>query len=402
MGPGSRADGGARGPARQGSLRRHNLGLVLRAIAGAPTPVSRADVAAGTGLTRATVSALVDRLLEARLVAELPPVATQRAGRPAVPLVPARGTVGAVGLEVNVDYTGVRVVDLAGAVLAEDVERGDFRDSDPRAVLAGLADLERRVTAPLVEAGVRLVGAALALPGLVDRRSGPLRIAPNLGWRDVDVLALLPPGARAPGLGNEANLAARAEAHARRTTGPGSFVYVSGEVGIGGAVVLDGALLPGRHGWGGEIGHLAIGTAGGFDEGGTLESYAGQDAILDRAGLPRSTPVEELRDRADAGERAVLDSLAVAGRALGVALANVVHVVDVEHVVLGGTHAVLAEHLRGPVVEQLRRRVISAPWLDVGVDVALAGPYPALTGGALAVLQDVLDDPLGSGVLDPA
>lgn len=236
----------------------------------------------------------------------------------------------------------------------------------------------------------------------MDRRSGPLRIAPNLGWRDVDVLALLPPRRRAPWLGNEANLAARAEAQARRSNGPGSFVYVSGEVGIGAAIVLDGALLPGRHGWGGEIGHLAIGTAGSFEVGGTLESYAGQDAILDRAGLPRTTTAEELRDRADAGDRTVLDSLVVAGHALGVALANVVHVVDVEHVVLGGTHAVLAAHLRGPVVEQLRRRVITAPWLDVGVDVALAGPYPALTGGPLAVLQTVLDDPLASGLLEPA
>src|SRR5690606_2076279 len=135
---------------------------------------------------------------------------------------------------------------------------------------------------------------------------------------------LLPPRLRDPWLGNEANLAARAEAHARRGTGPSSFVYVSGEVGIGAAVVLDGALLPGRHGWGGEIGHLAMGTVGSLDEGGTLESYAGQDAICDRAGLPRSTPAEELRARADAGERAVLDSLAVAGHALGVALANVV------------------------------------------------------------------------------
>lgn len=390
-------------PARQESLRHHNLGLVLRHVVDAARPVSRADVAAATGLTRATVSALVDRLVEARLLAELPPVAAQRAGRPAVPLVPASGGVVGVGLEVNVDYLGVRVVDLGGAVLAEEVRHGDFRHSDPAQVLGALVELERAVVGPVRAGGARVAGSALALPGLVDRITGPLRIAPNLGWRDVDVLALLAPhaasdGVLAPWLGNEANLAARAEARARLgpdEPGPSSFVYVSGEVGIGAAVVLDGAIFPGRHGWSGEIGHTVVDLTTGV----TLESLAGQDAILDRAGLPRETPVRALCDAADAGEPRALEALGVAGRALGVALANVVNIVDVEEVVLGGTHAVLVDHLRGPVEAALARHVIVAPWAPVQVVVARAGAYPALTGAALAVLQAVVDDPVASGVL---
>jgi predicted NBD/HSP70 family sugar kinase len=396
-------------PARQETLRHHNLGLVLRQIVDAPAPLSRADIAAATGLTRATVSALVDRLVSARLVAELAPVAAQRAGRPAVPLVPAVGTVAAVGLEVNVDYLGVRVVDVSGAVLAEQVERADFRSSDPGQVLRRLGDVRDAVVGPVVTSGVRMVGAALALPGLVDRRTGPLRVAPNLGWHDVDVLALLPDTGlhSPPWLGNEANLAARAEIHARRGDGPGSFLYVSGEVGIGAAIVLDGAIFTGRHGWSGEIGNTVLPAPGGEDRTGpspatcTLEQCAGQDAILDRAGLPRATTAEQLRHAAQDGDPAVLASLAVAGQALGMAIANVVNVVDVEHVVLGGTHAVLAEHLTGPVTAALRDRVISAPWASVEVSVARAGEYPALTGAALAVLRAVVEDPASSAVLAP-
>lgn len=386
-------------PARQESLRHHNLGLVLRHVVDAARPVSRADVAAATGLTRATVSALVDRLVAARLVAELPPVASQRAGRPAVPLVPAAGGLVGVGLEVNVDYLGVRVLDLAGAVLAEEVRTGDFRRSDPAQVLGRLVELERAVVGPVRRRGAVVAGSALALPGLVDRITGPLRLAPNLGWRDVDVLGVLArheasDGVLAPWLGNEANLAARAEARARRET-PTSFVYVSGEVGIGAAVVLDGEIFPGRHGWSGEIGHTVVDLAG--DR--TLESLAGQDAILDRAGLPRETPVRALADAADAGEPRVLEALAVAGRALGVALANLVNIVDVEDVVLGGTHAVLVDHLRGPLEDALARHVLVAPWAPVDVAVAQAGAFPALTGAALAVLQAVVDDPVASGAV---
>lgn len=390
---------GAESVARQHSLRQHNLGVALRHVLDAPAPVSRADIAAATGLTRATVSALVDRLLALHLVAELEPVAAQRAGRPAVPLVPARGTVAAVGMEVNVDYLGVRAVDLAGQVVTEHVEAADFRGSDPEVVLDRLAALAGQAVARLSADGVALAGSALALPGLVDSVTGPLRIAPNLGWRDVDVVGLLTRhpvlAGLPPRLANEANLAAGAEARARRLTGPSSFVYVSGEVGVGGAIVLDGQIFPGRHGWSGEIGHMSLGTAGAFDEGGTLESHAGQDAILGRAGLDRSEPLTRLLDAADAGDERARSALAVAGSALGAALANVVNVVDVEQVVLGGIYAVLAEHLRETVTEQLRRRVISAAWSSVEVSVAVAGRYPAMTGGALSVLQALVDDPAG-------
>lgn len=397
-GPGHQlgGSGGRAGAARQHTLRHHNLGLVLHHVMAAPVPVSRADVAAATGLTRATVSALVDRLLAARLVAELEPVAAQRAGRPAVPLVPARGTVAAVGMEINVDYLGVRAVDLAGQVLVETVERADFRGSAPGPALDRLAELAGGVLAELRAAGVAIVGTALALPGLVDSVTGPLRVAPNLGWRDVDVVGLLTAhpvlAGLPPRLGNEANLAALAEARAVGG-GPSSFVYVSGEVGIGGAIVIDGEIFAGRHGWSGEIGHVVLGAPADLDGAGTLETFAGQDAILRRAGLPLSTSVAELVALATADDPATTAALATAGAALGMVLAGVVNVVDVETVVLGGIYADLAPALRPHVLAQLRRRVIAAPWSSVDVVVARAGRYPALTGAALSVLEPVVSDP---------
>ncbi len=392
-----RVAGGPERAARQASLREHNLSLVLGQVMDAASPVSRADISAMTGLTRATVSALVDRLVTSGLVVELEPVAAPRAGRPGVPLVPASRSVAAVGMEVNVDYLGVRAVDLAGGVISERIEPGDFRGSDPAVVLGRLADIAGEVIALLSADGMRIAGTALALPGLVDRVTGPLRLAPNLGWRDVDAVALLTEhpvlAALPPRLANEANLAARAEAHARRGLASQSFLYVSGEIGIGGAIVLDGEIFPGRHGWSGEIGHIALGTAGGFDEGGTLETYAGQDALMEAAGLPRALGLRALVDAADAGDTAALASLARAGSALGLALANVVNIVDVGDIVLGGNYHRLAEHLRAPMLEQLTRRVLASPWGPVSVSAAQAGDFPAMTGGALAVLRLLVADP---------
>src|SRR4051794_19742980 len=119
--------------ARQEQMRDQNLAIALRTIVDAIAPVSRAQVAAQAGLARGTVTGLVDQLVDAGLVRELEPTLTQRAGRPAVPLVAQRGAVAGLGMEVNVDYLGVLVLDLSGEVLAQHVEFDDLRGSDPQA-----------------------------------------------------------------------------------------------------------------------------------------------------------------------------------------------------------------------------------------------------------------------------
>ncbi|GEA84571.1 ROK family transcriptional regulator [Cellulomonas gelida] len=391
--------------ARQASLREHNLGLVLRTVlevrAAHQPPRSRADVAAATGLAKATVSALVDQLVAGGLLAELAPAAPQRAGRPAVPLTAPTGTLAAIGAEVNVDYLGVRALDLAGTVLDERLTHADLRGSAPDEVLSMLGTLVEQSVAALA-GGPRLVGTALALPGLVDRTTGILRLAPNLGWRDVDVARILAQAsptlaANPPLLANEADLAARAEAAARVVPGGDrpSFVYVSGEIGVGAALVLDGALFAGRHGWAGEVGHIVVA------EGRTLEQVAGQDAMLSAAGLSADEGLEALVAAADRGEPRAGHALATAGAALGLALANVVNVIDVSDVVLGGTYARLARWLTEPVLVAMRDRVLAAPWAEPRVDVALAAPLPAMTGAALAQLGRVLADPV-DWLADPA
>ncbi|MBO3085031.1 ROK family protein [Cellulomonas fengjieae] len=382
--------------ARQAQMRDQNLGVALRGIVDAPAPVSRAQLAAAEGLARATVSGLVDHLIEARLVRELDPAQTQRAGRPAVPLAPARGTVAGVGMEINVDYLGVRAIDLSGDVLAEHVELDDLRGADAGAVLDRLAALAAPVVQDLQARGIRVAGTALALPGLVDRVTGPLRVAPNLGWRDVDVVAAVSAhpalAALPPRVANEANLAARAEAHARG--GSPSFAYVSGEVGIGGAIVLDGEIVPGRHGWSGEIGHIVVDAfRGPRASDGSLEALAGQDAMLRAAGLPQTARLDALLDALATGDARASAAVAQAARALGVALASVANVVDVGEVVLGGTFGQLFDHVHDEVAARLDELVIFAPWSPLQVSPARAGQYPAMTGGALAALARLLADP---------
>ena len=93
-----------------------------------------------------------------------------------------------------------------------------------------------------------------------------------------------------------------------------------------------------------------------------LEDLAGQDAILRNAGIGPTERLEALLEALDAGDAQALESVAQAGRALGVALSAAVNIVDVDEVVLGGSFGRLFDHVRGPVQEQLDSSVIFAPW----------------------------------------
>jgi predicted NBD/HSP70 family sugar kinase len=397
------------GAVRQGSLRELNLAVVLRRIAAADRPPSRAELATATGLTRATVSAVVDDLIAGRLVAEADPAPRTGAGRPARGLVLAADGPAGLGLEVNVDYLAACVVDLTGAVRHHLVRRADLRPLSPADALDRLATLAAEARAAAERDGLTLAGTALAVPGLVSD-GGLVRLAPNLGWRDVDVPALLagrPLAEPVEGIPrlvveNEANLAALGELHAG-PPGSASFLHVSGEIGIGAGIVLDGVLYRGARGWSGELGHISVDPRGWpcrCGGRGCLERYAGQEAVLAAAGLagadlPADTAATRLADLARAGDPATLAALADAGTALGVAVAGVVNLLDLDTVVLGGGYAPLARWLCPPVIAEVSRRVLTAAWSPVAVRPAALGAQSAAVGGAASVVRRIVEQPVG-------
>jgi len=357
---------------------------VLGAVASAGRS-TRAQVAGATGLTRATVSALAEQLIAAGLLDELAPD-RGAPGRPGSPLRLHPGGPGGLGVEVNVDYLAACVVGLDGTVRAQHVESFDARTGSPGATLRRAARLADRARD---EAGIPIAGAGLALPGLVDN-DGVLCRAPNLPqWNGIaaaEVLAALV--GRPVQAGNEANLAALAEGDAE---GLRDFVHVSGEVGVGGGVVRNGRLYAGVRGFAGELGHVVVDPSGlPCSCGGTgcLEQYAGLDALLRDA---QSADVDDLIGRAGTPRvGAVLDA---AGRALGVALAAAVNLLDVSDIVLGGVYARLAPWLVEPLHEELRRRVVSRDLAPPQVHVSRLGPYAAVRGAAGSVVARTLAAP---------
>jgi predicted NBD/HSP70 family sugar kinase len=395
-------------PANQQAVRRHNLGIVLAHVV-ASGPRSRATIATETGLNKSTVSSLVTELIELGLLAERGTERTGTVGRPGLVVEVAGTGAAGIGLEVNVDYLSVRVVDLAGGVRHRALEAADLRGREPEETLDRLAGLARSALERLEIEGVRAAGITVALPGLVDAVTGDLLIAPNLHWEDVAVAdglaARLGDAGPRPTADNEANLAAVAELREGAGRGLQSFIHVSGEVGIGAGVVLAGAVMRGAHGFGGEFGHLTVepdGVPCACGSHGCLETRAGLEALLAAAGepeaaagarVPSGEPVRRLAARADDGDPAAVGALRDAGRWLGIALASAANLLDPQAFILGGFLAPLAAHVAPAIEEELRGRVLGSGRHLPQLIASPLGPEAAVRGAAALALARVIDDP---------
>ncbi len=397
--------------ADQGAVRRNNLELVLRHLAARRD--SRAGIAASAGLTRATVSRLVADLAELGLVREDGQLVTGQNGRPGTALVLDGRHVLGVGVEINVDYLAVLVCDLAGTTLHEYREAFDARAAGPGPTFERLARLcaDALVPAAELDRAPIVAGVTLAVAGVVDAVTGTLHEAPNLGWHSVGVVDLLTRALPLPGAvmraGNEANLAAAAEYRFGAHAGTADMIYVTGEIGVGGGIIVGGRPLLGRRGFGGEVGHMTLDPRGpecGCGRRGCWEAYVGLGALLRTAGLvlpagkaSLEATMSVLVASAQRGDPSTLAALVDVGRWVGVGAANLANIVNPQAVIIGGYFAQVAEWLLPAASETFAAHVLG-PREQVGeLVVSSLGFSAAARGAAMTALNDVFLDPLVHG-----
>jgi predicted NBD/HSP70 family sugar kinase len=377
-------------PGNMGDVRRSNLALVLgRIVQSSPgTHLTRAQVAAATGLTKASVSSLVLDLLDAGIIREIGLRPQGERGRPGVgvELNPARAV---MGMEINVDYIAAGVTDLSGVLLLHQTRERDNRNGP---VLASLAALAAEVRYAAEAQGIQVLGGGLAVPGLVDDKTGTVIMAPNLGWnsQSLDLGSLLPGAPLGTTLFNEANAAALAELR-YRPAGGADFVFVSGEVGVGGGLVIRSELFTGPDGHAGELGHVVVhpeGAACSCGGTGCLETVAGQDAIFAAAGLGGQARSENLARLLSA----LADGDPAAAKAVAQAVASTARLLNISSVVLGGHFAILGEWLRPSLTESLARYAPGKVLPD-NISLSAVGEAGALLGAAGSVVRSLVEAP---------
>jgi predicted NBD/HSP70 family sugar kinase len=405
MSLGKNADGGTGRPApgRVEDVRRGNLVRVLASMAQARTDPdfrpTRADLASRTGLTKASVSSLVADLVDAGLVAESGATRDGERGRPGVGLeLSARR--GVAGMEINVDYISAGLLDLGGTLRIQRTLESGNRGQSPESVMALLAGLVSDIAAEASAAGIVILGGGLAVPGLVDSVSGTVASAPNLHWRGVELQLdrLLPDAPFGTVLHNEANCAALAELWYGHGLDFRDYLFVSGEVGVGGGLVIGSELFAGPHGQAGEVGHMVVEPSGpdcSCGGHGCLESFAGQEAIFSEAGIPAGTAsvrLARLGLQLASGDAAAISAVARAGHYLGIAAASTARLMNLSAVVLGGHFTQMGPWIK-PALQQSLAEYAPGVVSDARVEISELGQSAALLGAAGSSLRAVLASP---------
>lgn len=385
---------------RSETVRRANLSAIVRELH-VRGPLSRSELVARTGLTRSAIRGLIGELVVAGLVTEERAASLGTPGRPS-PLVRLNPD-GAVvlALEIAVDSLAAAVVGLGGDVL------GLIRADRPRGhssvdeIVADLVELATTVRAGRPNDDP-LIGVGVAVVGVVRRTDGFVSMAPNLGWIDVPLGKRLAHALAASvpiSVANEADLGALAELRRGAAMGAHDVLFISGEVGVGGGLIVDGKPLTGVAGYGGEVGHIPVNPDGAACRCGSVgcwETEVGEDALLTRAGHPRQGGRGEvdavLREAAE-GSPAALSALDHVGRWLGLGLAGLVNVLNPRLIVLGGLFGRIHPFVVRNIKDELDRRALPASRALVRVVPATLGVDAPLLGAAELAVEPLLTDP---------
>ena len=328
--------------------RAHNAGLVLRALYDLG-PISRAEIARLTDLTRTSVGELVGELEAEGLAREVGRGPSTGGKAPTlVSLVDDARDV--VTLDLGERTFTAALLDLRGEIRRR-ITR-DLEGADGDAALILVHDLIEEI---LAGPHAPILGIGVGTPGIVDDE-GTIRWAVNLSWTDLPLAKLLSARFGHPTIvTNDSRAAALAAFLFKGDDRPSNLVAIKVGRGIGAGLVLDGELFAGDGDGAGEIGHIVVEPDGAechCGRFGCLETVANAPAILraaEAAGLKTQT-LPELAAAAANGDETALAISRAAGRALGAAVANLIGILDIREIVVHGSVTVLG----GPWFDAIR------------------------------------------------
>lgn len=383
---------------RSETVRRANLSAIVRELH-EHGPLSRSELVARTGLTRSAIRGLIGELSAAELVAEERAQPLGMPGRPS-PVVSARADRAVVlGLEIAVDSLAAAAVGLGGEVLGlARVDRPQGHVSVD-AIAGDLAELAGEVRGAAADPPV---GVGVGVVGVVRRTDGLVSMAPNLGWRDVPLGERLARALDLPvpiSVANEADLGALAEHRRGAAVGVDEVLFISGEVGVGGGIIVEGRPLTGAAGYAGEVGHIPVNPSGIACRCGSVgcwETEVGAWAVLRRAGHRSGggrREVDAVIREAEAGSPSALAALDETGRWLGLGLAGLINVFNPRLVVLGGLFGRIHRFVGRTLDEAIQRTALPAPRSLVRVVPATLGVDAPLLGAAELAFEPLLADP---------
>lgn len=382
-------------------IRQINKAVVLRLIREL-APVSRTALVDVASLSPATVSGITAELLGDGYIVEHD-TGRSTGGRRPIPLTINRAAGLAIGIKLTEHQIVLVVTDFQGTV----VERRDtpLGRRDPESVVRTIADEVSAVQGR--HRGRRIFGIGLGLAGAIDRPSGHCRFSPFLHWRDVPLRSLLEARTGLPVvIENDVGTLTIAERWFGAGAGERNFIVVTLGRGVGLGMILDGHPYRGARGQGGEFGHTTIMPDGPLctcGKQGCLEAIAGETAILrmTRAVLGADLTLAETASLARAGHQELRAIFAGVGAALGLALANLVNVLNPTLIIVSGEGAQTLDLVADAMRQALERHCFDGLLDDLRFEVDLWGDDAWAQGAASLLLEELFtprpdNDPPGN------
>jgi N-acetylglucosamine repressor len=390
--------------ARRGTSREINRQISLNLVR-ERQPISRADLARLMGLRPGAVSLIVNELLRSGLVVEGAKGESKGGRKPTYLYIETRRRC-AMAVDINARYTSIVATDLLGQPLIEVSQFPTGRQPD--SLVADVGDRIGRILVEHPEVGT-CVGLGVVVSGVMDLAGGRLKYSPNLGWRDVDLVG---PLSEATGLPvvveNSVKACILAQVWAVAddvpVDGPVAFVNVSDGVGVG--IAIDGKLLRGANNIAGEFGHVPMNMYGPLCScggRGCWEAYVSNRAVGARylgidgswsgqpaPGLP---PVEDIVERARAGEPRALETLRETGYYLGRGFATIVKSIDPSRMYIGGEITTAWDLIESMVRDAMREQALTREAAETPISVVQLSEHPRLRGAAALVLTPAFAAP---------
>lgn len=359
--------------------RALNASLVLRSLYDLG-PISRADIARLTGLTRTSVGDLVADLEREGLARDVGLGPSTGGKQPTlVALVDGARTVIVLDL-------GERTFTAALADLRGELTSKRTRDLDGRDGLAAVQLVHDLIDEVRTQATSPILGIGVGTPGIVDG-DGTIRWAVNLDWQDLPLATILAERHGLPTVvANDSRAAALATYLFQGDDRPANLVVIRVGRGIGAGLILRDQPFGGDGEAAGEIGHVVIepdGAACHCGRFGCLETVASAGAIVRAAD---GATLAEVATRAAAGDEAALAVIRAAGRAVGAAIANVTGTLDVRHITIMGTAVVLGEPWFAAIRDEVARRSLGPLGRETRIADGGTGEDATLLGAAALLL----------------
>jgi len=369
--------------ATHAQTRAHNASLVLRALYDLG-PISRADIARRTGLTRTSAGELVAELEREGLARDI--------GRG-----PSTGGKAPTLVGFAYDAREIIAIDLGERTVTAALSdlRGDLRTRLTRDIEGSAGDAVIEIVNELIVetralATAPILGIGVGTPGIV-AEDGTIRWAVDLDWQDLPLADLLAERHDLPvAVANDSRAAALATYLFAGDDRPSNLVVVRVGRGIGAGIVLRDQPFAGDHDGAGEIGHVVVepdGAACRCGRFGCLETVASAASVTRAAG---ARTVDEVVRRLEAGDADALAAVRLAGRAIGAAIANVTGLLDVRSITIVGTATALGDPWFSAIRDEAARRSLGPLSREVEIVDGGVGEDATLHGAvALLLLREL-------------